>query len=153
MTVPVSPSRRSVPPIHSPPPHSRMYTDSSETDRFLVVSGVQVSSTNFHFHRTVFSSQIKSKVGNILVKVTGLRIVLNIDVTPIPSRPHTHPSHTQNSQKINLVSIFRCSSSPHNPVYPRHVVSDPSVLTFSLSLNGHPHICIPFRYCFIYCSQ
>jgi len=31
----------------------------------------------------------------------------------------------------NLVSIFRCSSPPHNPVYVRSV--DPSVLGFSLS--------------------
>jgi hypothetical protein len=39
----------------------------------------------------------------------------------------------------NLVSImiYRCPSSPRNPVYVRRV--DPSVLTFSLTLHRHPH--------------
>ena len=55
-----------------------------------------------------------------------------------------------NFTHINLVSIFRCSSSPDNPVYVRNV--DPSVLTFSLSLHRHPNICIPFRSRFICCS-
>jgi hypothetical protein len=36
-----------------------------------------------------FSSQIKSKVGNILVKTTTLRIALNIDGSPIASTSHT----------------------------------------------------------------
>jgi hypothetical protein len=35
----------------------------------------------FRFHRVVFYSQLKSKVGNILVKVAGLSINLNIDGT------------------------------------------------------------------------
>ena len=48
---------------------------------------------------------------------------------------------------MNLVSIFRCSSSPCNPVYASRV--DPSILAFSLSLHRHPHICIPFTYRFI----
>ena len=38
--------------------------------------------SNFHFHRAVFSSQLKSEVGNILAKSVALRIVLNIDGTP-----------------------------------------------------------------------
>ena len=46
-----------------------------------------------------------------------------------------------NLSSINLVSIFRCSSSPRNPVYVRLV--DPSVLDFSLSIHRHPHICFP----------
>jgi hypothetical protein len=32
----------------------------------------------FHYHRTVFYSELKSKVGNILTKSTGLRIDLSI---------------------------------------------------------------------------
>jgi hypothetical protein len=38
-----------------------------------------------------FYSQLKSKVGNILVKATVLRSNLNIDGAPIASHAHTHP--------------------------------------------------------------
>jgi hypothetical protein len=51
-----------------------------------------------HYLRVVFSSHLKSKVDNILDKTTALRIVLNIDVTHIDSKSHTHPSHSQTSQ-------------------------------------------------------
>ena len=71
-----------------------------ETDRFFATSGVQVPQTQrdmFHFHRAVFSVQIKAKVGNTLVKASTLRINLNIDGAPITSRTHTHPSHSQTS--------------------------------------------------------
>ena len=81
-----------------------------ETDRFLTASGVQLSSTNFHFHRVSFSSHLKSKVGNILVKVSGLRIVFSIDGTPITSRSHSHPSHIRNSR------LFTSSLSLGGPV-------------------------------------
>ena len=123
--------------------------DHRETDRFL-----QLPQTNFHFHHAVFSSHLKSKVGNILVKDAELHINLNIDDTlSIDSSSHTHPPHQYFTHSklspINLVSIFRCSSSPRNPVQTRHV--DPSVLTFSLSL--YPHICMPFIYNFTYCSS
>jgi hypothetical protein len=60
-----------------------------ETDRFFATSGVQLSqpsSGQIHYHHTVFSSQIKSKFGNILAKTTVLRIVLNIDGAPIARR-------------------------------------------------------------------
>jgi hypothetical protein len=60
----------------------------------------QLAQTNFHFLRVVFSSQLKSKVGHILTKDVVLRIMLNIDESPIPSRSHTHPSHTQNSHLL-----------------------------------------------------
>ena len=59
-----------------------------------------IAQTNFHFRRVVFSSQLKSKVGHILVKAAALRIMLNIDGSPIASRSHTHPSHTQNSRLL-----------------------------------------------------
>ncbi len=71
-----------------------------ETDWFLAVSGVQLVQSTFHFHRTAFSSQIKSKVGHILDKAVALWINLNIDGAPIASRSHTHPSHTQNSRLL-----------------------------------------------------
>ncbi len=54
-------------------------------------------------------------MGNILTKTVTLRITLNIDDTPTGSRVHTHPSHSETSRLltvINLVFIFRCSSSP-----------------------------------------
>jgi hypothetical protein len=38
---------------------------------------------------------------------------------------------------INLVSIFMCSSTPHNPVYVRRV--DLSTLAFSLSSHRHSY--------------
>ena len=50
-----------------------------------------------NFRRAAFSSQLKSQVGHILAKAAALHSNLNIDGTPITSRSHTHPSHTQNS--------------------------------------------------------
>jgi hypothetical protein len=46
------------------------------------------------------------------------------------------------SASINLVSIFRCSSSPSNPVYSRCV--DSSALGFSLSTHRHSYIGLVF---------
>jgi len=41
----------------------------------FAASGVQlVQSNQFHYRRTVFYSQLKSKVGNILAKAEALRI-------------------------------------------------------------------------------
>jgi hypothetical protein len=120
-----------------------------ETHRFFGASGVHLAQTNFQFLRVTFFSQLKSEVGNILTKVAALRMNFNIDETPVASRSHSPITHSKLSP-INLVSIFRCSSSPHNRVYSKHV--DPSLLSFSLSLYRHPHIRIPFSYRFIYCS-
>jgi len=55
----------------------------------------------FNVCRVVFSSHLKSKVGNIpgVAKATGLRMTLNIDVAPIASKSHTHPSHSQTSRR------------------------------------------------------
>jgi hypothetical protein len=104
--------------------------DHRETDRFFSDSGVDLpesTSDQFHYHRTVFSSQIKSKIGNILTKTGTLRIVLNIDDTPTTSKSHS-PLTLGNLSSINLDSIFGCSSPPRNPVYTRRVV--PSGLLF-----------------------
>ncbi len=52
-----------------------------------------------------------------------------------------------NISSINLVSIFRCSSSPRNPVYVRSV--DSSALVFSLSSHRHSYIGLVFSSRFI----
>ncbi len=101
----------------------------------------------FHFPRTAFSSDLKSRVDNILPKTATLRVRVNVnlDGAPITSRTHTHQSHTQllvYSIVSNLVFIFRCSSSPINPVYMRHV--DSSVLVFSLASYQHSFIVLVF---------
>ncbi len=54
----------------------------------------------FHFHRTVFSSQLKSRVGNILVKVEVLRITFILDGVSITSKSHTHPSYSKTSRLL-----------------------------------------------------
>ena len=72
-----------------------------ETDRFFAASGVQLAQTTcglFHYRRAVFSSILKSRVGNILAKAATLRINLNLDGVPIASKSHTHPSHSQTSR-------------------------------------------------------
>jgi hypothetical protein len=71
-----------------------------ETDRFFAGSGVQLAQDNrggFHYRRAAFSSLIKAKTGSILVKASFLRFILNIDGSPIISKSHTHPSHSQAS--------------------------------------------------------
>ena len=72
-----------------------------ETDRFFAASGVQLAQTHrdmFHFRRAAFSSSLKAKVGRTLAKAATLRVNLNIDGSPITSRTHTHPSHSETSR-------------------------------------------------------
>ncbi len=79
---------------------------------FFAASGVQLAQPTsgfFHFRRAAFSSQLKSKVGNVLVKSPGLRHVLNIDGTHIASKSHTHPSHSQTS---HLLTSSLCLGGP-----------------------------------------
>ena len=74
-----------------------------ETDRFFAASGVQLAQHDrdqFHFHHVVFDSQVKNRVVLTLVKESDLRINLNIDGSPITSRTHTHPSHSQTSRLL-----------------------------------------------------
>jgi hypothetical protein len=55
----------------------------------------------------------------------------------------THsPIALANLSSINLVSVFRCSSPPHNPVYERCV--DPSIFPFSLSSHRHSYVSLLF---------
>ncbi len=71
---------------------------------FFAASGVQSTQFDhrgqFHFRRTAFLQQLKSKVSLTLAKVADLRINLNIDGTPITSKSHTHPSHSQTSRLL-----------------------------------------------------
>ncbi len=86
-------------------------------------------------------SQHTTRLDNILTKTVILRLNLNIDGSPITSKSHTHPSHSQTSRLLlnDLVSILRCSSPPSKPVYEScnlHGVG-PSSLSFSLSSHRH----------------
>jgi hypothetical protein len=74
-----------------------------ETDRFFAASEVMSSQSDrgfFHYHHVAFSSILKSRVGNILAKSVALRINLNTDGSPIVSKSHTHPSHSQTSRLL-----------------------------------------------------
>ena len=74
-----------------------------ETDRFFAASGVQLAQSTsglYHYKRAAFSSQLKSKCGNILAKAAALRITLNVDGAPVASRSHTHPSHSQTARLL-----------------------------------------------------
>ena len=74
-----------------------------ETDRFFEASGVHLPTHDrdqFHYRHTTFSYHLESKIVNILTKTTALRITLNIDVAPLSSRSHTHPSHSQTSRLL-----------------------------------------------------
>ncbi len=95
-----------------------------ETDRFFAVSGVQLphsTSVLLHYHRVVFSSHLRSRIGSILGKAVVLRITLNID--------------------------DRCSSPPHNPVYVSRV--DPTTLSSGLSSHQRSYISFLFNSRFI----
>jgi hypothetical protein len=77
-----------------------------ETDRFFAGSGVQSGQFNsgqFHFRRAAFAQQLKGEVA--LDKASVLRINLNLDGTPIVSKSHTHPSHSQTSRLLTS-SLF-----------------------------------------------
>jgi hypothetical protein len=74
-----------------------------ETDRLFVSLGVlSVESDRgfLHYLLTDFSSTLKSRVGNILVKDSDLRTNLNLDGLSIGSKSHTHPSHSQSSRLL-----------------------------------------------------
>ncbi len=121
-----------------------------ETDRFFENSGVLSAQSDrgfFHYHRAAFSSMFNSRVGNILDKTAGLRINLNLNGEPITSKSHTHPSHSQTYSSINLVFVFRCSSSTTNSVSVRRV--DFSFVVFSSSSHRLSYISLLFDSVFI----
>ena len=61
----------------------RLQKQNAHKTAFSELQGVEHAQTNnqdqFRFRRAAFSSHLKSKVGNILVKVSALSINLNID--------------------------------------------------------------------------
>ncbi len=77
--------------------------DHREIDLFFAASGVLSTQSDrgfYHLRRAAVSVQVKNKVGLPLAKTTNLRITLNLDGTPIISRTHTHPSHSQTSRLL-----------------------------------------------------
>ncbi len=74
------------------------------TDRLFVASGVQSAQSTsgglYHFRRAAFLAQLRVKVGSTLAKAEALRVNINIDVAPITSRTHTHPSHSKTSRLL-----------------------------------------------------
>jgi hypothetical protein len=74
-----------------------------ETDRFFATSGVQLAQHNsglFHFLRSVYSAQLKSKCGNLRSKTADLRINLNLDGAPITSQSYTNLTLTPHIRKL-----------------------------------------------------
>jgi hypothetical protein len=103
--------------IISNPPHSMSF-----------MSTITNTSGRLHSEFVYLLFLIQSKVGITLSKVTD---TYHFKVT--------HSSITlANLSSINLVSMFRCSSPPCNPVYVRRV--DPLTLVFSLSSHRHSYI-------------
>ncbi len=93
-----------------------------ETDHFVTPSGVQVPEHNrggFHYRHSSFSSQIKTKTVSILGKVSPLCLILNIDGSPIISKSHTHPSHSQTSRVLTS-SLSLGVPVPHVTQCQRH---------------------------------
>jgi hypothetical protein len=89
-----------------------------ETERFFAASGVQLAQHDrdqFHFRRAAFSAQVKAKVDSTLVKAAVLRINSNIDGTPITSRTHTHPSHSQTSRLLTSSLSLGVPVPPEEP--------------------------------------
>ena len=67
-----------------------------EITKYFEAHGKQLAQNThldtFHFKRATFYNGIKSKIGLVLAKAAALRITLNFDGAPIPSRAYTHPS-------------------------------------------------------------
>jgi hypothetical protein len=110
----------------------------------------------FEFHLIVGAWRFSPWLSHFFIlcnKTTWEGSRLNTHDTPLASRSHSHPSHSQTS--LLLVSSLSLGVPvPHttqcNTLYPSR--ADPSVLAFSLSLHRHPYICILFSSRFIYSS-
>ncbi len=80
--------------------------DHRETDPFFAVSGVaQTDRDQFHFRCVSFSSHLKSRVGNILVKAVDLRITLH----------HTRKLHLGSFCWTLLHNILHPTTTPYTP--------------------------------------
>ena len=88
-----------------------------ETAKFFTAVGRQAQSTSdasFRFRRAAFHSHLKSKASLIVAKAAALRITLNIDGCPVPSRAHHHTSHSTTSRLLST------SLSHHLPLPLHH---------------------------------
>jgi hypothetical protein len=65
---------------------------------FISGPAKMVRESHCHHRRAAFSAHLKSKVGLALAKAAALRVTLNLKGTPIISKSHTHPSHSQTSR-------------------------------------------------------
>jgi hypothetical protein len=100
----------------------------------------------FHYRRSVFSSHLKSKVDNIVIKTVDLRVNLNIDDVSVVFYISHPPITLSNLSSVNLDFIFRCSSPPLNPVYYSDTKRvDLSTFFFSSRFSSHRHSYISFQ--------
>ncbi len=118
----------------------------------LTTSGVLSTQSDrgfFHYLHAAFSTQLKSKVGLDIPKAKALRITLYLLLGwgAHHFKNTCSPITLANISSINVVFIFRCSSSTNNPVYVSRV--DSSSLVFSLSSHRHSYIDLVFSSCFI----
>jgi hypothetical protein len=114
-----------------------------ETDLFITSSGVQVAQHDcglFHFHRVVFSSQIKKKVARTLVKTVDLSVNLNIDGTPITSRTHTHKYQCGNVYPYT-VSDDRLGRNKKRKDNGKRIFPDEIVLGNLVIMRFFVHLC------------
>jgi hypothetical protein len=86
-----------------------------------------------NIRRAAFSANLKAKVVSTLAKDAVLRINLTIDGTPISSKTHTHPSHSQTSR------LLSSSLSLGVPVPRTTQCVDFSSFVFSLSSHRHSY--------------
>jgi len=76
-----------------------------------------------------FTFVVRCSSGNLLTKAEDLRINLNLDGTPITSKSHTHPSHSETSRlppswpRFSLRGPSRSPSRPMSPCHTEHFSS------------------------------
>jgi hypothetical protein len=55
---------------------------------------------SFRLRQALRNKQFPSKVGPALAKAAAVRIMLNLDRSPIIPKSHTHPSHSETSRLL-----------------------------------------------------
>jgi hypothetical protein len=96
-------SEASVGKRRSPPWPTSLYyykTLKKYTDQELPDRGTACFLKHYTHFCVSLTFGILFRIINILAKAASLRITLNIDGTPIASRSHTHPSHSQTSRLL-----------------------------------------------------
>jgi hypothetical protein len=122
-----------------------------ETDRFFAVSGAQLPETDrglFHFRRygdVLGHPESKSRQNHH--QDCSFTYYTQYCWVTYHFKNTYSPITLANISSIDLVSIFRCSSSPSNPVCVRCV--DFSDIVFSLSSHRHSYVGLVFRSRFI----